>query len=1297
MDHLVDGGIEVLGHLNDVPGIKIRGVMTVASNNAKRKPLKRDPKAPTALFMKTNNEKILVDIDNYYKIQGMMAKHLSDPRFVFPTSILLRAGMLVYGLWQDQNSALKYTDIDYYVFTDAARYVQREQSPYLRDTYRYTPLLAWMLVPTSWSESWFHFGKALFALGDVLTGWLIILILQRTKGFNASRATKYACIWLLNPMVATISTRGSSEGLLAFVQMLLLWASVTEQPVLTGLLLGFGVHFKIFPFIYAASIFWILGVGSSKLESGEAPSSGKEIVDEASKLITPFRVRLIAASFVSFMCLNTVMWLMYGHDFLEQTFLYHLIRSDHRHNFSPYNVMLYQRSASEVPHASFRPESFAFVPQLALSALLLPLILSKKDLPSTQLVQTLSFVAFNKVCTSQYFLWPLTGVLALGLWVIGQGAWLQQGYGLEFLGQTMFANGLWLTSLIFFAVNAWVIGIINGHVTSEILSSATASIVAGKQATNGSAVFVIADGYSVIIHDIEKARQHNKYALSRRSGHIQLLQFAKGTDELYFTASLDNAVRCYGVRSRKLFRPVCELPRSPTVLAVCKHHLIVACEDPPLVILKGLSSTSITRRVTPLPSRANVVSAALHPQHPSVFLLAFEDGSVSIHDARQIFHEPASNGQVIFIDTLVSKNVRPIGGMFAAEFLCGIPLRIVVLSYDHTFRVIRFHDGRPVVVRSWSIPLPVTAMAVFSRSRGNDECVALGTSDGRIGIFKLTGHVVRWLDVGDDFIVDVQWVRARRRDPKRDLSTAPSENEQYLDNEGSAGSRGTVIKYKCPVSSEIDPAQHLRWSGCSDTAQQYQLERGNDGEAAILSQKDPNDTSEHGAGLVAYQNAAGGGITVHSSQKPLPPLPQPQTRRTPSLTISVDLDGPNSQDKAITASDGTSDETSTASTSTVHFSSSERPPSKYPRLLQRFRFGRQLGPSPLSTPPADLSPAGRGPIADLRHSTLELQGLPSLPSIGRILPNGTRLPSAASDERILSASQPEAAISNTAGNRADLAADSSSYTAAKYPPLTRAQEIYQKRQLTPPTRSSTRVSRSPFAQAPSRLSSVDTANMDDAFRNFSYSGTLAEEHEDSEPEVTHTQCKPSQAELGHDEIAVLKAEIRTLKRRISNLDRAICETPHAKYSQRAIAQRETAPPRDLERNQHGCCAADVLRNLLQDPRYPCPAPRLQSYQPQLRTPHAIQASTPDVPPLGESFRPAPQHIQDSRSSSLSADRSCRSGHRHQYHGLSNPGWIRIGKFQVRRVEKESRDSKESGKALKRRRLEKRRRERDRLE
>jgi len=46
-------------------------------------------------------------------------------------------------------------------------------------------------------------------------------------------------------------------------------------------------------------------------------------------------------------------------------------------------------------------ESVAFFPQLLLSAVVLPFLLAKKDLPSTMLAQTFAFVTFNKVCTSQ--------------------------------------------------------------------------------------------------------------------------------------------------------------------------------------------------------------------------------------------------------------------------------------------------------------------------------------------------------------------------------------------------------------------------------------------------------------------------------------------------------------------------------------------------------------------------------------------------------------------------------------------------------------------------------------------------------------------------------------------------------------------------------------------------------------------------------------------------------------------------------------------------------------------------------
>ena len=72
------------------------------------------------------------------------------------------------------------------------------------------------------------------------------------------RALKYACIWLLNPMVATISTRGSSEGLLAVMVVALLWAVTRRRIVLAGMLLGLSVHLKIYPFIYGASIVWSL-------------------------------------------------------------------------------------------------------------------------------------------------------------------------------------------------------------------------------------------------------------------------------------------------------------------------------------------------------------------------------------------------------------------------------------------------------------------------------------------------------------------------------------------------------------------------------------------------------------------------------------------------------------------------------------------------------------------------------------------------------------------------------------------------------------------------------------------------------------------------------------------------------------------------------------------------------------------------------------------------------------------------------------------------------------------------------
>ena len=220
------------------------------------------------------------------------------------------------------------------------------------------------------------------------------------------RALKFASIWLLNPMVATISTRGSSEGLLGVMVVALLWAVLSKRITLAGVLLGLAVHFKIYPFIYGVSILWYLehqATSVSEKRSGPSEKKGlaAALLQSLLAFLTPTRMILLASSLATFMALNIFMYTMYSKPFLTHTYLHHLTRIDHRHNFSPYNTLLHLSSAVPSATGAVKFESLAFLPQLALSAVLIPLALAKKDLAGTMLAQTFTFVAFNKVCTSQ--------------------------------------------------------------------------------------------------------------------------------------------------------------------------------------------------------------------------------------------------------------------------------------------------------------------------------------------------------------------------------------------------------------------------------------------------------------------------------------------------------------------------------------------------------------------------------------------------------------------------------------------------------------------------------------------------------------------------------------------------------------------------------------------------------------------------------------------------------------------------------------------------------------------------------
>lgn len=102
----------------------------------------------------------------------------------------------------------------------------------------------------------------------------------------------------------------------------------------------------------------------------------------------------------------------WGYPFLFESYLYHLGRRDHRHNFSPYFYLTYLTYPSKdgsiyLPdpnlfEALVRSPLISFVPQMGLSvATGFMFGRRREDLVFAWFVQTVVFVLFNKVCTSQ--------------------------------------------------------------------------------------------------------------------------------------------------------------------------------------------------------------------------------------------------------------------------------------------------------------------------------------------------------------------------------------------------------------------------------------------------------------------------------------------------------------------------------------------------------------------------------------------------------------------------------------------------------------------------------------------------------------------------------------------------------------------------------------------------------------------------------------------------------------------------------------------------------------------------------
>lgn len=398
---------------------------------------------------------------------------------------LLRVLLLVYGAWHDQHLEVKYTDIDYSVFSDGAELVWQGRSPFERPTYRYTPLLALLLTPNTFAHpAW---GKLLFATADLAVGvQLHAILLERRVPRAVARGCM--CMWLFNPLSLNVSTRGNAESVVALLLLSSLHALLRRRAAAAGALLAAAMHLKPYPVIYLPAFLVCFDAdyaADSATPLEDAPVQSQPLGATLMSAVwrwwsggggstgrAVWRARLsFGAALVSvYTALFVLCFVWCGDAFWREALLHHLTRQDIRHNFSPYFYPLYLVGPGALRRLI---STLAFVPQ---AALLLALAARfGRDLPFCMFAQTLVFVTFNKVCTAQYFIWyhallplilpssaallkserPRTA-LVVATWVVTLLGWLALAHQLEFRSRNVFTS-LWLASLAFFGANVVVV------------------------------------------------------------------------------------------------------------------------------------------------------------------------------------------------------------------------------------------------------------------------------------------------------------------------------------------------------------------------------------------------------------------------------------------------------------------------------------------------------------------------------------------------------------------------------------------------------------------------------------------------------------------------------------------------------------------------------------------------------------------------------------------------------------------------------------------------------------------------
>jgi GPI mannosyltransferase 1 subunit M len=268
---------------------------------------------------------------------------------------VLRAVLIAYGEWHDGHLPVPYTDIDYGVYGDAARLVSDGRSPYDRPTYRYSPVLSWILTlnvvtPVA--------GKLLFASADLVLATLVSDCL-RLRGVPETDRIIAAAVVLVNPLSMTVSTRGNADVLIAVTCVAMIHALLMRRTTAAGLCFGCAVHLKLYPIVYAPALLAFINDDYAT----DARSTSQTAVARCWQRLSWHRLLFAVSSGCTFLMLSCVCWWLYGARFVHETYIFHLTRADTRHNFSLYFYHLYLTASAPSLNSALSP-LLAFLPQV---------------------------------------------------------------------------------------------------------------------------------------------------------------------------------------------------------------------------------------------------------------------------------------------------------------------------------------------------------------------------------------------------------------------------------------------------------------------------------------------------------------------------------------------------------------------------------------------------------------------------------------------------------------------------------------------------------------------------------------------------------------------------------------------------------------------------------------------------------------------------------------------------------------------------------------------------------------------